>query len=209
VELYIVEIQTGNQIKSENQMTLICNASNFNVPLQTIDTITFFGPNKLMQVCPNSRAIPEKNFPDGTIIRTGQICSLKILKPSLTYGGVYYCQVRPIQEACFDYTSSQVEVGLLLTTPTNDTSISTNHGTPAALISVSSICAVALLTVVVLVILLAVLKCRQYKEGPHVQGMIVVLPYIEINVHRSVLCILITEREPIMHPRQVYTQSRT
>jgi hypothetical protein len=138
VELYIVKIQTGNQIKSENRMTLVCNASNFNV---AIDTITFFGPNKLMEVCPNPPAT-EKNFPDGTITRTGQqICSLKILKASLTYGGVYYCQVRPIQDECFDYTSSQVEVGLLLTTATNDTGgISTNHDSRVALISVSSIC---------------------------------------------------------------------
>lgn len=93
VELYIVETQTGNQIETKNQMTLVCNASNFNV---AIDTITFFGPKKLEKRCPNLPST-ENSFPGGTITRTNsQTCVLKILQPSLTYGGVYYCQVKPL-----------------------------------------------------------------------------------------------------------------
>ena len=154
MELYIAETQTDIQKEAGNEMTLVCNASNFNV---AIDTIMFFGPNKLKQMCPNSPAT-ENRFSDGTVTRAGQTCSLKILRPSLTYSGVYYCQVWPINKTCLNYTSNQVEV-LLISTSTN------NHRTRAALISVSCIlCAVVLLMVVLLVVLLAVLSRRLCKD---------------------------------------------
>ena len=160
MELYIVETQTGIQKETENEMTLVCNASSFNVAM---DTIIFFGPNNLKQICPNSPATKD-TFPDGTVIRAGQTCSLKILRPSLTYSGVYYCQVRPINKTCFNYTSNQVEVLLI--------SVSNDHGTLAALISVSCICAVVLLIVVLLVVFLVVLSRRLCKDD---QGTSVLL----------------------------------
>ena len=167
VELYIVETQTGNQMKTENQMTLVCNASIFNT---AIKTITFFGPNKLVQVCPNLPAT--ESFPDGTITRSGQTCSLKILKPSLTHGGAYHCQVRPIDDTCFDYKSGQVEVVLTTVTINN---ISNSHGIPAALISVSSMCALALLVMALLVVLLTVLCRKLRKKRTRDPGMITVI----------------------------------
>ena len=130
VELYIAETQTGNQIGTENQMTLVCNASNFNVAL---DTITFFGPNERELICP-SPPPTKSSFSDGIITRTDQICSLEILRPSLNYGGVYYCQVRPLHETCFNYTSNQVEV--LLTTKLT-TNSNNNYALRVALIVVS------------------------------------------------------------------------
>ena len=171
VELYIVETQTGNQIKTENQMTLVCNASNFNA---AIDTITFFGPNELKQVCPNPPAT-EKNFPDGTITRSGQTCSLKILKPSLAYGGVYYCQFQPLSSTCFHYTSNQVEILLMqkiMYTGTNNTDdhmhIDYFHAFEGALIAAILVsCALVLLVVVLLVILI---HCRLYKRRAKNQG---------------------------------------
>ena len=193
MELYIAETQTGIQKEAGNEMTLVCNASNFNV---AIDTIMFFGPNKLKQMCPNSPAT-ENRFSDGTVTRAGQTCSLKILRPSLTYGGVYYCQVWPINKICLNYSSNQVEVLLIST--------SNNHGTRGALISVSCIlCAVVLLMVVLLVVLLAVLSRRLCKDTDD-QGirMYVVYCYPLTTEYYYIS----TEYKPIVFPRhcQVYT----
>lgn len=149
VELHIVETQTGNQIRTENQMTLICNASNFDV---AIDMIKFFGPNlELACLDPPSTC----NFPDGTVTCTDQTCSLKIPRPSLKHGGVYYCQVQPLHEMCFDYTSSQVEV--LLTINSNNHAF---EGTRVALIFVS--CALVLLMVVLAVLIC--ISCKRKKS---------------------------------------------
>ena len=135
-------------------MTLVCNASNFNV---AVDMITFLSLNNLKQVCPNS-PVTENTFPDGTVTRTGQTqCSLKILRPSLTYGGVYYCQVQPIHEtmSCFDYTSSQVEVliqTIIVHTNSTDIDVADYYGAyKGALIAVGLVSFALVLLVAVLV----------------------------------------------------------
>ena len=194
MELYIAETQTGIQEEAGNEMTLICNASNFNV---AIDTIMFFGPNKLKQMCPNSLAT-ENRFSAGTVTRTGQTCSLKILRPSLIYSGVYYCQVWPINKTCLNYTSNQVEVLLIST--------SNNHGTRAALISVS--CILCAVMVVLLAVLLAVLSRRLRKDTDD-QGihMYVVYCYPLTIYTEYYYNFVSTEYKPIVFPRhcQVYT----
>lgn len=159
-ELYNVETQTGYQVEIENQMTLVCNASNISV---TTDTITFFGPNELKQVCPNPPAT-EKNFSDGTVTRTGETCSLKILKPSLTHGGVYYCQFQPLSSTCYVYTSNNVEI-LLIQTATNDTddhmSVDYFHAFEGALIAAILVSCALMLLVVVLLVMLTHSLCKR------------------------------------------------
>ena len=149
VELYINETQSGNQMETVNQITLVCNASNFNVD---VIGIMFFGPNKLKQMCPKPPST-ESTFSDGTVIRAGQTCILKILRPSLAYGGVYYCQVQPVGETCLNFTSDEVEVLL-----TNDHTHDYFHAFEGALVAVFFVS-------FALFVLLIALTYRVYKLG--------------------------------------------
>lgn len=151
-------------------MTLVCNASNFNVAL---DSITFFGPNRLKQVC-SSPPSTESSFPSGTITRTGQTCILKIMRPS---GGLYYCQAQPINKTCFSYTSNQVEV-LLTTNSSSGHIYSYFH----ALEGVLAALVIVLCVLTLVLVFLAVLQCRRKgraSDDSYQQGRL----YIKLLYH--------------------------
>ena len=115
--------------------------------------------------------VTENTFPDGTVTRTGQTCSLKILRPSLSYGGVYYCQVQPVHGTCFAYTSSQVEALIqTIIVHTNSTDIDVAdyyHAYKGALIAVGLVSFALVLLVAVLVVLMLahILYKRRSNEG--------------------------------------------